>query len=124
MRVRIGDHTSHAGDDGDFGWGVVVSFTKKSKGRSQKSRPAASTGGDDSNPCILVEVLLRCAPLPEGDIEKQPTKTRTGIAGPGTLVTAGVARPYRGTAAMGGHMRVVPVLLPLLDGCRYVMQLG
>ena len=116
VRVRVGDHTSSVGDDGDFGWGVVVSYTKRSKGRPQKGKKAVvSTGGEDGYSGVLVDVLLRCAALAENGPANPTGKAPNGPAG-----GAPVPRPYRGTKAMGGEMRVVPVLLPLLDGCSAV----
>ncbi len=84
-------------DDVDWGWGVVVNYHKK----SATSAPGADADAEGVGSRFIVDVLLFCAPTPPsaGPQAEEPKPA-----------------PCPPELADRGEMRVVPVLLPNLDG--------
>jgi ATP-dependent RNA helicase DOB1 len=84
----------------DWGWGVVVNYQKKSVSAAGPGKePTEGVGAR-----FIVDVLLDCAPS-------------SGRAGAGSAAPGEEPKPVpcpRGAA--GGELRVLPVLLPNLDG--------
>ena len=97
----------------DFGWGAVVSYTKKANVVTRVGKSMHSAEPHDGSG-VVVDVLLRCAKLAHSGSAVNGRETGLCDEFPAIL------RPHCGSAISDGEMRVVPVLLSLLDGCRYV----
>ena len=64
----MGDHACASGDENDFGWGVVVSYTKQNVGRPQKGVTTSVIGAEGSG--------LRQAVLGAGHVDVVQTRRR------------------------------------------------
>ncbi|KCV69270.1 hypothetical protein H696_03697 [Fonticula alba] len=55
VRIRNGDQ--------DFGWGVVVNFTKKTNSHHRAIQPAGAADTDDESTKYVIDVLIKCASI-------------------------------------------------------------